>query len=260
MLFPSRCPLLLAICVALLLGVNSQGYAADIPVSTYAPADDLANQADQYIKGLKKSVESADVFKDEAAKLSQDANTLVVIALALGLHDQESKYKANASALMKAAQEVAAAKDFEAAKKAVADLEKATTTKSDGAMPTQWEKVASLPELMKSVPRINSKLKMNIKGSKFQKKAKDTAGYTAVLAVIAQASRVDTSETKSAEQVKQWQDFCDRMREHSSVINKAIHKGEAKVAEAEMKKLTQSCDDCHAVFHPGANAAENDDK
>lgn len=241
-----------ALCYGLILSNVPVARAADPPVSTYALAEDLASQADKYIESLKKSVESPESYKDEAAKLTQDANTLVVVALALGLHDQDSKYKSNASAVLKAAQDVAAAKDFDSAKKAVETLEKAAEAKDGGAAPTKWEKVASLPELMKSVPRINSKLKMNIKGSKFQKKAKDTTGYTAVLAVIAEGSKVDLSETKSAEQVKQWQAFCDTMRNHAGAVNKAIRANDEKKATAEMKKLAQSCDDCHAVFHPAA--------
>ena len=39
---------------------------------------------------------------------------------------------------------------------------------------------------MKQVPLINTRLKLNLKGKKFKKKAKDTAGYTAVIAAIAQ--------------------------------------------------------------------------
>jgi len=67
--------------------------------------------------------------------------------------------------------------------------------------------------------------------------------------VIAQGSMADTSETKTDEQVKQWYDFCAQMREAASGLNKAIHAGDESAADAAMKKLTQSCDDCHAVFH-----------
>ena len=77
-------------------------------------------------------------------------------------------------------------------------------------MELKWEKVAALPELMKQVPIINNPLKRNIKPEKFKKKAKDTAGYTAVIAAIAQGSMADLSETKNPEQVKQWQNSRQR--------------------------------------------------
>ena len=110
-----------------------------------------------------------------------------VISLALGLHDQESKEKAIAPALLKAAQGVAAAaeealkelpagatkaqqeaadaKSFAAVKKAVEGLTAAAdgTQKAEGEL--KWAKVASLQQLMKQVPLINTKLKQNIKGA-----------------------------------------------------------------------------------------------
>ena len=121
-------------------------------------------------------------------------------------------------------------------------------------MELKWEKVAALPELMKEVPLVNTKLKRYIKPEKFKKKAKDTAGYTAVIAAIAQGSMADTSATKSPDQVTQWYKFSAAMRDNAGALNAAIHKGDQPAAASAMKKLAQSCDDCHAVFHPEANS------
>ena len=41
---------------------------------------------------------SKDEYKDDQEKLTKDASTLAVIALALGLHDQPNKYQARAGA------------------------------------------------------------------------------------------------------------------------------------------------------------------
>ena len=57
------------------------------------PADDLANQVDQYIGDLAKMVATEEEYKDSEERIVNDSNTLVVIALTLGLHDQDSKYK-----------------------------------------------------------------------------------------------------------------------------------------------------------------------
>jgi hypothetical protein len=242
--------LLAVICV--LVGPRSAPSAEPaVPqVSTFAPAEDLANQADQYMKELEQSVASEADYKDSLDKIAKQSNTLVIIALALGLHDQESKYKASAGALMKAAQGVAAAKDFESAQKAVAALKDAAAGKGKADAELKWEKVAALPELMKQVPLVNTKLKMKLKGANFKKKAKDTAGYTAVLAAIAQGAMLDTSVTKNADQVKQWQKFSAAARDDAAAVNVAIHKGDPDAADTAMKKLNQSCEDCHAVFKP----------
>ncbi len=221
-------------------------------VSTFAPAKDLVGQADKYLAELDQTVASEGDYKDGTEKIARDANTLIVVALALGLHDQDSKYKASAGAMVKAAGELAATKDFEAAKKAVAALKDAAEGKGQAGGALKWAKVASLEELMKQVPVINTKLKMNVKGSKFKKKAKETAGYTAALAVIAQGSMADTSATKTADQVKQWREFSAAMRDDAGAVNAAIHNGDQDAADAAMKKLAQSCDDCHDVFHKEA--------
>jgi hypothetical protein len=218
-------------------------------VSTFAPAKDLANQADQYIKSLAKSVATEEDYKDDQGKVAKESNTLIIIALALGLHDEESKYKAQAGALMKAAQAVAATKDYASAKTAVAALQEAAAGGSKADVELKWEKVASLPELMKQVPLINNKLKRYIKPAKFKEKAKDTAGYTAVIAAIAQGSMANSSETKKPAEVEKWYGFAAAMRDDAGALNAAIHKGNKAAAAKAMKKLQQGCEDCHAVFH-----------
>jgi hypothetical protein len=218
----------------------------------------LERQVEQYIKGLDAIVADEEEYKDGKDKIVKDANTLVVLALALGLHDEDNKYKAHAPAIMKAAGELAAAADLAAAKKGVAALKDAVDGKLKAEAELQWVPVASLPELMKQVPLINTKLKRYVKPAKFKAKAKDTAGYAAAIAAIAQGTIADVSAVKKPEQVKQWHDFMAIMRDHAGSVNAAIRKGDEPAAAAEMKKLQQSCEDCHAVFHP--EAAEKMDK
>jgi len=228
-----------------------QAHAADAPkVSTFAPAEDLARQADKYIESMKNTVASQGEYNDSEGKIGRDSNTLIVIALALGLHDQDNKYKARAGTLIKAAQDVAATKDYASAKKAVATLEKAAAASGRAQAKLKWEKVASLPDLMKQVPMVNTKLKLCVSKTNFKKKAKDSAGYSAVIAAIAQGTIADTSATKNAAQVKQWQKFSKAMRDHAGAANAAIRKGDRPASDKAMKKLNQSCEDCHAVFKP----------
>ncbi len=240
---------LLSLTVAL---ISTEPAGAAMPpapkVSTFAPAKDLAYQADQYLKSLVGSVVNEDTYKDDQSKIATDANTLIVVALALGLHDEDSKYKARAEALMKGAEAVAAAKDYASAKKAVAALRKAADEgKADAEL--KWVKAASLPELMKQVPLVNNKLKRYVKGENFKKKAKEAEGCSAAIAAIAQGSMADLSATKKPDQAEQWYGFVAAMRDYAGAVNAAVHKGDEPAAAEAMKKLQQSCDDCHAVFH-----------
>lgn len=218
-------------------------------VSTFAPAEDVAAQIETYVERLEESVQSEEEYKEAEAKVAKESNTLILLALAAGLHDEDVKYKAAAPALIKAAQELAKAKGFAAAKAGVAAVKKALGSKEGSPAELKWVKSASLPELMKQVPLVNSRLKRNLRGTKLTKKAQDNAGDSATLAVIAQGSLADTSETKSEDQVAKWYGFCVQMRDAAAALNKAVHAKDAKAADKAMSDLNQSCDDCHEVFH-----------
>ncbi len=223
----------------------------EVKVSAFAPTEDLVNQFDAILKDLSKAVESETEFKDAESKIPKDVNTLIVVAQALGLHDQENKYQKNAPAVVKAAQALAAANSYADVKQGVEALAKTVAEGGDGPS-LKWEKAASLEELMKAVPLINTKLKRNTTGARFKSRAKDTAGYAAVIAVIGHASITDLSETKSPEDVEKWKKYCVEMRDAAGALNAAIRAGDEKAAADVMVKLAQSCDDCHAVFHKEA--------
>ena len=238
-------------CVLVGLAPAAQADPPPAPkVSTFSPADDLARQAEYYVKELEASVANKVDYPDNREKLVKDANTLAVIALALGLHDQPNAYRAHAGALIKTAQAAAATKDYESAKKAVAAVRAAAAGKTQVKTALAWVPIASLPELMKQVPVIDTKLKRNVQGKKFKSKAKDTAGYTAVIAAIGQASIADTSATKNPGQVKQWREFATTMRDRAGAVNAAIHRQDRAAAQAGMTTLAGSCEDCHKVFKP----------
>jgi hypothetical protein len=222
-------------------------------VSTFAPAKDVVSQIETYVARLEESVASEDDFKEAEAKVVKDANTLILLALAAGLHDEDNKAKAAAPAIMKAAEELAKAKGYAAAKAGVAAVKKALDATDGNPAELKWVKSASLPDLMKQVPLVNSRLKRNLRGPKFKSKARDNAGDAATLGVIAQGSIADDSEAKkNNEDVQKWFRLCVQMRDAAASLNKAVHEGNQDAADKAMSALNQSCDDCHAVFHKGA--------
>ncbi|MGW8257141.1 MAG: hypothetical protein ACWGMZ_06630 [Thermoguttaceae bacterium] len=225
-------------------------------VSTFAPADDLSNQLRDYIKEIEESLADEQEYNDSQEKIARCTNTLAAIALCLGMHDQDNEYKERAPGLIKAAQKMAAARDYQSAKKALENVKQAAERKIHTQAELKWAKVASLPELMKQVPNINTKLKRSLRGKKFKSKAKETAGYTATIAAIAQGSLADISKAKNAQQAKLWFDYMGRMRDDSGELNAAIHEGNEAAAKIALKKLAKSCDQCHALFHPEAVISE----
>jgi hypothetical protein len=237
--------------------------AANIPslptppkLSSFAPAKDLEKQVQEYIKELETTLESEQEYKDTEGKVGRCASTLAAIALCLGMHDENTNYKTIAPALIKTSQQLAATTDYQSAKKAFESVKEAVDGKSQAKADLKWEKVAPLPELMKQVPNINTKLKRNIKGTKFKTKAKDTTGLTAAIAAIAQGSMADTSKAKTSDEVVQWYKYSIHMRDAAGAVNAAISTGNKPAADEAMQTLTKSCDDCHTVFHPEAKLKE----
>jgi len=222
-------------------------------VSSFAPAKDVAGEIEKYVARLEEVVSSEAEYKDRGeTQVPKDANTVVLLALAAGLHDEDVPCKSAAPAMLKAAREVAKAKGFEAAKTAVAGLRKAAESSGGDVSQLKWEKVADLPETMKAVPLVNNRLKRNIREKQFKKKAKDNSGDSATLAVIAQGSMADTSAAKTPEQEKQWYKFCEEMRENAAAVNKAVRKADLAATTKAVEVLTKSCDNCHEVFSPTA--------
>ena len=238
--------LALVFCIAMV----AQAAPPEAPkVSTFAPAKDLSTQLDEYVSDLQESVKSEDEYADSEGKIGKDANTVAVIALALGLSDEDSKFKKAAPALIEASQAVATAKDYAAAKKAVAELKAAMTAEGDAAGLDWNKKVASMPELMAQVPLINTKLKRYARGSRMKKKADDLKGYTAVIAAIGQASMANAADTDKPGETEKWYAYCAQMRDAAAAVNKAVADGDADAVNEKVEALQKSCDDCHAVFH-----------
>ncbi len=142
-----------------------------------------------------------------------------------------------------------AAKDYQAAKAGVEAIKAAMTSKGDPST-LSWAdaKDASLDELMKQVPLVNTKLKRNMR--RFASKAEEISGQTAVIAVIAQGSMPLAGETEKPNEAAKWYKHCEQMRNAAGAANAAIHAKDKTAAEKSMEELATSCDDCHAIFHP----------
>ncbi|MHC4406684.1 MAG: hypothetical protein ACYTG0_44240 [Planctomycetota bacterium] len=228
-------------------------------MSTFAPAADLVGQVSDYLEDFEEAVESEDEFENSKENLPKYANTMILIALALGLHDSDNEYQAAAPAMVKAAQEVAAAADFASAKAAVDAFKEALKSTDGDPASLKWEKVASLPELMKAVPLISNRLKRYTRNEDRMKGAVDLmAGNAAVLAVIAQGSLPNSDETDEPEEVQKWIELSIDMRDESAKVIAAIRAFEKDptteafdaAKTAIETDLEHTCTACHEIFKP----------
>lgn len=221
-------------------------------VSEYAPSDDLVAQVPFFVDRLEGALKDEAAYDDvQQTTVERDSNTLVVLGLALAMHDQDHKLKAAAPALIQTARELAEnVADFDAAQAALAKIKQALAGEIKSDDPVEWAALADMSPLMMQVPVIHAPMKRGATDERrFKRQAAQTAGQAATLAVIAEASSYNTDHADE-EDIPQWQEFCAQMRDACGEINAAVRGGDTEKAAAAIVALQKSCDDCHAVFNP----------
>ncbi|MEE8452099.1 MAG: hypothetical protein V3R99_09300 [Thermoguttaceae bacterium] len=218
--------------------------SGDVKISSFAPAADLAGRVEYYLGQLTRWVESEEDYAENQEKIAKDSSTIAVLALVLGLHDEDNQYKAAAPGLLEAAQQLAATSDYASARAATAAVVAAAASPSGDAGELKWEKVAPMSELMKQVPLVNTSLKRYIR-----RDLNRAAEYAALIAAIAHCTLDNADETEAPDQVEQWKAFSIQMRQAAGAVVAAAHAEDEAAVAAAMEPLAVSCEDCHAVFH-----------
>ena len=231
--------------------VAAAGEDAVPKFSTFASADDLAAELKLLTADLEKAVVNEEEYKDQiAGRFVRDASTISLVAIALGLNDQDNPLKPNAKAIVAAAGQLAQAKDYAATKQAVEGLKAALQGEGKGASDLKWGKVSTLTVLMKDqVPAIyQTKLKTSLK--RFKKRAGEVSAHAATLALIAENALLYIADTKKPTEGAKWTEFAGQMRAAAVNLAAKAHAGDEAGAKAAMDRLDQSCHECHKVFHP----------
>ncbi len=233
-------------------GAAEPGEKRGAKVSAYAPANDLAEalrlQATR-IAGLLEKPDDYDLARQ--SRIAKEAEVTAVVALAIGLSDEEHPLKSAASSAVAAAQALAKAEKYEEAKEALESLKRAAAgmpAPASAVRKLEWAPIAPLGLLMKQVPIVHSNLKRSIQPERFQSQAKSSAATAATLAAIAMESATDFDAVKKPAERPQWVQYCDEMRDAAGNVDQGIHAGDAGRAETAMKRLAESCDHCHRAF------------
>ena len=223
------------------------------------PAADLEFQVDFYITEFDKRLDDLATSKDfaeDSNTLVGDANALVLVALAIGMSEGDSKYKAAAPEIIKAAQAVGDAKDLAAAKAGVAAVKSSLEKKSTDKL--EWAKVAKMPPAMKyAVPRINTGMTRYVRTEATLKRGvPNVAGGIAALVAISQGLAPNFDETVKADKKDDWIKLSQDFRDAALKANAALHgfeKGDVTfdAFKEALTVLKEDCEHCHAVFTEG---------
>ena len=232
--------------------------AADAPeppkVSSFAPAAVLVKQVDYYMGRMGTALADKPGYDEgKQGRVRGDANLLVVLFMSLGLHDEENPLKKSAAGLVPLAQALfESATDYDKAQAAYAALAKAIKDGAPEGPPLKWEKRYKLGLLMKQVTAVNGQMRRIVKEASFNKDADKVAGYAAVLAIIGQATLVDTHEVKNPDQVGEWYRLSAEFRDAAGAVGAAAGAKDFKAADTAVKRVATNCDDCHAIFRKEA--------
>jgi hypothetical protein len=219
-------------------------------ISSLAPAADLIEQVDAYLKQIGDALADRDEFEGAGqSRAWRDANTLAVLALVLSASDESHPLKSSLPAMLKGARALAAAEEnFDAAQKAFGEIQSARAGKSESNEAIAWEAVASLPALMKQVPLVHAGLRRNVAPARLARTAQQSAALSATLAAIAEVALLDDEYAKTPDEGKAWRAYCVQMRDAAGEVNSAVHAQDQARVDAGMKRMLESCDACHAKF------------
>ena len=236
-------------------------FAADASVSVLLPkTGDLVPQVAVYVARLEKNLDDLDGtprFVEDADVLYRDANTLALIALALGLSKEDNPYKKAAPAIIQAAMKMETVKKFDDAARVIAEIKQSLKAEADPTTLSWDKKIVTLKPIMKAVPNINTLVKRNLRTEAALKKGTRTvAEGSAVMAVIGQGSIPNVVETIKPDAVKEWNAHCLEFRDAALALNRAAadyeaEKGKFDTVQNAYEALSDSCDSCHKLFYHG---------
>jgi hypothetical protein len=253
--FRTKSRLLAALCSACLL--SGAALAAEgqekppeaPPVSKFAAAAPLVEQVQWHIDNLAKSFASPRYTEALQTRVAKDANVLIVLLTAIGLHDEETPLKASAPRLVELSEELMNSVMDQAKAKAAYDaLVQAMKDGATGGKPLAWEPRFQLGLLMKQVTTTNNQLRGATREARFARSKKDAAARVAALAVIGQAIHADTHEVKDPAKVGEWYKYASEMRDAAGAVGEAIAKDDFAAVQATMKRLQTNCNACHEAF------------
>ncbi len=215
--------------------------------STYAPAKDLERQMVFFMDRIQEDLEDESKFDARAKRVVRDANTIAVVALVLGKHDDKNGLQLPAAAVIDAASELARKSNHADAKSAYEALVAAAQSRG-GAAALEWRSVGDIEQIMLQVPQLNTSLRGAVRSKRFPELRDKAAGLAATLAAIAQVSMFDKSYCADDADHAEWAELCALMRDASTDVYAAVERGDQEAAEKALKPLVRTCDDCHDQF------------
>jgi hypothetical protein len=239
--------MIFGLCLA--VGLTQHARAEAPQVSTFAATDVLTAEIAELVEKSKKSVATEKAYEAATARVEKDAATLAALAVAIGLHDEDSQLKSAAPALLHAARKLAECDNQADAQTALTAVEAAIESGTGERDEPSWdEPAASIESLMKQVTYLNTQLRRGVRKGKVRR-PESTVAQATVLAVLAQAVVGDGEDwAEDDEQLASWNEMVAEMRDAAVAMRDAAAAQDGAAAEAAKERIEQSCKTCHEAF------------
>jgi hypothetical protein len=216
--------------------------------SAYAPSKDLQYQLVYLTDRIEGDLEKPEKFDRRVKRVVRDSNTIAVLALVLGNHDEENPLRGRSASVIAAATDLANKAtnhaDAQAAYKRLTEALQSPT--GQGQVP--WSCVGDIEAHMLQIPQLDTSLKSAVKPSRFATSQDKAAGLAATLAAVAHISMFDDTYCSDALDHQDWVELCLCMRDSATDLHSAIRAGDAAAADRAFRPLGRSCDECHEQF------------
>ena len=248
----------------------SPAVAADSASVPHPPLDALTQQIDLYVEALGTALERLDGsrnYAEDAANVVRDASGLALVALAVGLANDDSQYKKAAPHIITAAKTLVAAQNLEEGQSAFAGLKSALGNTSEAPALSWSDKIVGLKPAKSAIQSLNSAVKRTTDTERklntlLTRQPQRVYPPLAALAVLSQGMIPNVGETEKPDAVAEWKKYCEDFRNAALKVNAAAHQyaaaesGDYSVYSAAMTAMAESCDDCHRTFYPSAVGQE----
>ena len=249
------CPLLLAVvCLAAFAGPWTTGalIQGDEPAAKPSPlpAEELKALAKTFLSRIEETTADAETFQSEDGqnRRYQNASALALVAAAL-VQSSEGDARAAASALWKAAAELAEAEQLQQAKALLGQARDALAGKAAGGEAPTWAgEVAELDGLMPEVGNQQNRINRSLRRLRRRpQRVQQAAVFMAATARLLK-HHVPGEDEAEPDQVRAWKSSSALMEQAALELLQAARAKDTSAARAANKRLDQSCHQCHEAF------------
>ncbi len=197
------------------------------------------------IADIERSLESAESYQTNAARIRRSAAQSAVFSQALAEHSDESPLKLAGPAIRDASLELSHSKTYDEARTKLLELSRASENSTARDIQFDWAKLANLHTLMESMRDRTDQVRKGLRRPKDPASEGRQAAMMSILALAidAHADKFENQSDKSA-----WHQSSTALQKSMTKTAQAMRNKSGESALEHFKAGQDACDRCHEKF------------